>query len=81
MEDVICQMVLNTFEKHNAAKEVRSAGRNAAILSGIVREASFSLGDLKDWPILCFFGWSNLHKLSEVHDLFFLFHPKTVLPT
>lgn len=65
-------MVLNAFEKHHAAKEARSAGREAAILSGIVREASFSLGDLKYWPILCFFGWSKLHKLSKVHDFFFL---------
>lgn len=71
MEGVICHMVLNAFVKHNAAKEARSAGRDVAILSRMVREASFSLGDLKDWPMLCLFVWSNLHKLSEVHDFVF----------
>ena len=48
MKDIICQMVLNAFEKHTAAKELRSAGRDVAILSRMVREASFSLGDLKE---------------------------------
>lgn len=72
MEDVTCQMMLNAFEKHNAAKEVKGAGRDVALLSRMVGEASFSLGDLNNWSILCLFVWSNLHKLNEAYDFVFL---------
>lgn len=77
MRDVICQTVLNAFEKYNAATEVRSAGRDVSILSRIVREASFSLGDLKDWPILCLFVWPNL----LLRDFVFFTSSQAALPS